>query len=62
MNEIIFYRTIERIIHNYNFEFYLLFLNLICVDTVLIILLYNAIRNGNLSEFGIFKIFRRFKK
>ena len=62
MNDIIFYKTVERIIQNYTFDFYLLLINLISLDIIIAILLYNAIRNGNLSEFGIFKVFKRWKK
>lgn len=62
MTEMIYYRTIDRIVSNYNYDFYLLLINLISLDIIIAILLYNAIRNGNLSEFGIFKVFKRWKK
>jgi hypothetical protein len=62
MDEIQFYSTISRIINN---DTDILILHLIQIFSMImigLIILYNMIFNGNLTECGVFKIFRRIKR
>lgn len=62
MNEIIYYNTVARIIQHDMHMTVLYLIQLFSSSMVLIIIFHQMIRNGNLTEFGIFKKLERFRK